>query len=165
MKDWNSADPKAIGVDEATAVCIDTAGKAIVFGSSSAHFFKPYCGAPERCVSGSSLNWTKGVKDYKVQGTTAGTNWFNVANWITGSGGVWEYWTVNNGTFAVQSSAPAGCGITSIAKPLALEISKPQGRRGLVVSTHGGAFLGKQVFNCRGQSPSVSNAKGVVILK
>jgi cyanophycinase len=97
--------PKGIGVDEKTAVCIDQNGRAFVFGSSYAYFLQQNgaSNTPERCTSGSSLEWNrnkKAVKTYRVLGTANGINYFDLSNWTTGNGGTWQYFYVARGKFA-----------------------------------------------------------------
>ena len=80
---------RAIACDERTAVCIDENGAAVVFGDDNrqdfAYFFS--CNTlPDRCTSGQTLHWLNGVTVYKVKGTTAGTNGFDLNTW-TGNGG------------------------------------------------------------------------------
>ncbi|ELR73105.1 Cyanophycinase [Fulvivirga imtechensis AK7] len=92
---------KGIGVDEATAVLVESNGSSKVFGSGSAYFLKGNGGTPETCQSGTPLTWYRGgqaVSAYVVPGTTNGSNTFNLASW-SGSGGTSEYWYANSGSF------------------------------------------------------------------
>jgi cyanophycinase-like exopeptidase len=114
VKDWGISDVKGIASDEATAVCVDTAGRAFVFGGSKSFFLRRYCSGPEKCVAGSPLNWTSGVKVYAIQGTPGGSGWFDLTNWTTGSGGSWEYWVVNNGSLSTSTAAPGPCLVQAI---------------------------------------------------
>lgn len=81
MKDWDKA-PYGIAVDERTAVCIDDAGMAEVFGSNKAFFLKTDAAkAPETFVTGSPVTWNSGGQAILVSafsGTVRG-NKFNVA--------------------------------------------------------------------------------------
>lgn len=105
IKDWNVTAPKAICVDEKTAVCIDSVGVAKVFGSSKAYFLlsdptKP----PEVCVAGVPLNYNaagKAVRAYEITGSATGAGNFSVNDFdiAKASGGTWYWWSVNNGTF------------------------------------------------------------------
>lgn len=95
--------PRGIGVDEKTAVCIEPSGLGKVFGTGTAFFLQQNSssGTPERCVSGSSLDWyrsTRAVKVYKANGTTTGANTFNLATWSGGTGGSSQYYYVDKGT-------------------------------------------------------------------
>jgi cyanophycinase-like exopeptidase len=112
---------KGIACDEYTAVCIDEDGLARVYGGfptydDNAYFIQPNCElpdmTPENCTVNSPLNWNRGgaaLKVYKVKGTIGGANSFNLADWETGTGGVWEHWSVNNGTFATTSGSQIAC--------------------------------------------------------
>ncbi len=112
---------KAIACDEYTAVCIDTSGIAKVYGGypsydDNAYFIQTNCElpdqAPEVCASGIPLTWNlggKAIKVYRVKGTSAGSNTFNLNDWQTGAGGEWFDWHVNNGVFAEQSGTAIHC--------------------------------------------------------
>ena len=95
--------PYGIGVEEETAVCVSSDGSSKVYGVGYAHFLKQNTssGTPERCVSGSSLDWYRAkqaVKCYKVPGTSGGSNTFNFSSW-TGSGGTSLYYYIDRGAF------------------------------------------------------------------
>ncbi|CAF0931453.1 unnamed protein product [Didymodactylos carnosus] len=101
-KSWNVILPRGIGVDEKTVVTIDEIGKARVFGSGNAYFLTQYLREtkPERVENGFRLDWycdKRALEVYKVAGTNTGTNYFNLATWMGGSGGQWSYYYVNNG--------------------------------------------------------------------
>lgn len=71
--------------------------------------------APESCVAGTPLTWNRNaeaVKVYKVPGTDNGTHYFNIADWQTGSGGTWQDFYVNNGTFATISDTNPNCALS-----------------------------------------------------
>jgi cyanophycinase-like exopeptidase len=98
--------PKGIGVDEQTAVCIEN-GVGKVYGSGTAFFLiqNTSAGVPERCVSGSSLDWYRSkqaIEVYKVSGTTTGANSFNVSTWASGTGGSWQFYYVDRGTLGIS---------------------------------------------------------------
>lgn len=104
VKDWGWQ-AKGIGVDEATAVCINSNGNAQVFGDGYAFFLNEYGGNPEECVSGQRLDWyrnRRAVRVYKVRGTNNGNNSFNLSNWTSGSGGSWQYYYANRGRLRVS---------------------------------------------------------------
>ncbi len=98
--------PYAVGVDEATAVCIEANGSSKVFGTGYAFFMRQTNAAgnkPERCVSGSSLDWYKAkqaVSVYKIQANTAGTNTFNFSSW-SGTGGTSQYYYADYGVLKI----------------------------------------------------------------
>lgn len=99
--------PRGIGVDEGTAVCIDNNGRARVYGAGMAFFIQQNgsSNTPERCVSGSSLDWyrsTRATSVYRVPGTSTGANYFELSNWTTGVGGSWQYYYVDRGTLKIS---------------------------------------------------------------
>ncbi len=112
---------KGIACDEYTAVCIDTNGIAKVFGdyptyNDNAYFIQTNCELtdviPENCSSGNPLDWNLGneaIKVYKVKGTANGSNTFDLNDWKSGTGGVWENWFVDNGTFNEQVGVKPNC--------------------------------------------------------
>jgi len=58
------------------------------------------------------LHWDKAgtaLKVYKIKGNVEGTNTFDLSDWQTGSGGVWEHWSVNNGTFITTVGTQINC--------------------------------------------------------
>lgn len=92
---------KGIGVDEATAVLVESNGSSKVYGSGNAYFLKGYGGTPETCQSGTPLTWNRSgqaVSAYVVPGTNNGSNTFNLSSW-SGSGGSSEFWYANSGNF------------------------------------------------------------------
>ncbi|MBD2770525.1 cyanophycinase [Hymenobacter sp. BT664] len=98
--------PRGIGLDELTALCIDANGVGKVFGTGTAFFLQQNGSSnyPERCVSGSSLDWyrsQRAVTVYKVPGTATGTNTFDLSTW-TGTGGSAQYYYVNRGSLAIS---------------------------------------------------------------
>lgn len=98
--------PKGIGVDEQTAVCIDQNGSARVYGTGTAFFLRQRTstGTPERCVSGSSLDWYRSkqaVSVYKITGSTSGAGPFSLTSW-SGSGGSSQFYYVDYGTLGIS---------------------------------------------------------------
>ncbi|UYZ65053.1 cyanophycinase [Hymenobacter weizhouensis] len=98
---------RGIGVDEATAVCIEPNGTGKVFGSGTAFFLTQNGSAstPETCVSGRSLDWYRSrqaVRVYKIPGTTAGTGTFNLSTWTGGSGGSSQFYYVDRGALGIS---------------------------------------------------------------
>jgi len=117
---------KAITCNEYTAVCIEPGGLARVFGSPQpqhddyAYFLQPNCELsdyrPETCVANSPLTWnhnSNAVRVYKIKGNNTGSNTFDLSDWATGNGGVWERWSVTNGVLSENPSEQINC-ITSI---------------------------------------------------
>jgi len=116
----NSNRAFGIACNEYTAVCIDNDGKAYVFGEyptydEFAFFIQSNCTSqylPENCTSGQPLNWQRNneaLKVYKVPGVTNGGNYFDLSDWQTGVGGLWENWYVDNGTFLTTTSINPNC--------------------------------------------------------
>lgn len=103
-KDWGLT-AKGIGVDEGTAVCIETNGKARVFGTGYTFFLRQNGSGPERCQSGISLDWYRNrqaVKVYRVKGSAAGSYYLMLDSWTSGYGGSWQYFYADYGTFKVS---------------------------------------------------------------
>ncbi len=99
---------RAIACDERTAVCIDGNGWAVVFGSSDAHDFAYFLSSrsmPDRCLPGQSLHWANAVSIWKLQGTEAGLNGFDLQNW-EGQNGSRHDVNVLNGILSVDIQNP-----------------------------------------------------------
>lgn len=110
---------KGIGVEEYTAVCVDTSGVARVFGDGStganpdvAWFVAPACApgqGPEVLAPGQPLTWNRTGTAFtvcRVLGTPTGRNTFDLRTFGSTQGGTWEYWSVAAGTWS--GGAPAG---------------------------------------------------------
>ncbi|MCE3294481.1 MAG: cyanophycinase [Crocinitomicaceae bacterium] len=110
---------KGIACDEYTAVCIDSLGFCKIYGDypdydEDVYFLQVNCeladAQPEVCQTNASLTWNHGgqaVKVYHAKGTMQGTQTFNLSDWQTGDGGVWENWYVDHGTLIqVVDDAP-----------------------------------------------------------
>jgi cyanophycinase-like exopeptidase len=121
----NGARSYGIACNEYTAVCIGADGRAYVYGEypaydEFAYFLQANCVEnyqPETCVANTPLDWNRGgeaIKVYRVPGTEAGTNYFDLSDWETGSGGEWQNWSVTNGTFATVAGVNPECGALSI---------------------------------------------------
>ena len=111
-----------IASDENTAITVDAVGRASVYGSGSAYFLQANCTtnyAPEFIVQYQPLTWNKGgeaIKAYKVPGTTSGTNYFDLSDWETGNGGVWQNWSVTDGVLTMAAGSNPMCGTLSTSK-------------------------------------------------
>ena len=99
--------PRGIGIEEKTVVCIQPNGVAKVFGKGYAFFCQQNSalqGSPETCLAGSKLDWNRNkqaVKCYQVEGTSTGSNTFDLSSWSPGATGVLsQYYYVDKGTFA-----------------------------------------------------------------
>lgn len=117
---------KGIACDEYTAVCIATSGIASVYGDyptydDNAYFIQANCeinqNMPENCTTGAPLNWIQNnaaLKVYQVKGTSNGANTFDLNDWLTGIGGAWNNWWVNNGVFYGNPSNAPICSTSTI---------------------------------------------------
>jgi cyanophycinase len=98
---------RGIGIDESTAVCIESDGIGKVFGSGIAFFLSQNGPAnkPEVCASGSRLDWYRdrvAVAVYKIEGTKDGSESFDLTTWSPSSGGsVDQYYYVERGTLGI----------------------------------------------------------------
>ncbi len=114
---------KGIACDEYTAVCVDTNGIARVYGeypssNDNAYFIQSNCGlseyTPETCKTNLPLTWNRNNKAmwvYKIKGTKVGENTFDLNDWTSGHGGVWEDWYVNNGVLGLKASTQVDCSL------------------------------------------------------
>jgi hypothetical protein len=111
----------AIACDEYTAVCVDTAGQARVFGGfpsydDNAYFIQVNCELtnpdPEICSPGNALTWNhngEAVKAFKIKGNATGSNIFDLNLWESSSSGTWYNWSVANGVFQESVGAEPNC--------------------------------------------------------
>ena len=117
---------RGIACDEYTAVCIDTDGKAYVYGEAPAendyaYFLQVRCETPigpETITQGTPLTWDRGneaVYAYRINGNNAGDRWFDLSDWETGDGGEWFHWWADNGTFNQGPGAAPDCSGVGIA--------------------------------------------------
>ncbi len=103
---WPQA--RAIACDEGTAVCIDENDQAVVFGgagTSDYAFFISCRSKPERCLPRSSLHWPAAVSVWKLRGTEAGLNSFDLVDW-RGRGGTLHDVNVLNGMLSLDIQTP-----------------------------------------------------------
>ena len=105
--DSSLANSKAIACDEKTAVCIDENGIAMVVGINKAYFLRKWCDIPETCLAGTPLTWTNGTNVYIINGPGSYTTLpnssksLNLNDWVSVSGGTYNYWTVNEGLLTI----------------------------------------------------------------
>jgi cyanophycinase-like exopeptidase len=111
----------AIACDEYTAVCVDTAGKASVFGGypsydDNAYFVQVNCESPnptpEVCIPGNALTWNlngQAIKVFQIKGDATGSNIFDLNLWESSSAGTWYNWSVANGVFQESVGAEPNC--------------------------------------------------------
>ncbi|MDJ0617597.1 MAG: cyanophycinase [Calothrix sp. MO_192.B10] len=94
-----------IGLEEGAFVAIDEEGIAQVFGNGTtegqdAYFLQTNGILPEQLERDRPLIWDgqgRAVKVYKISGTPEGSGHFDLNNWSTASGGIWEYWYTTGG--------------------------------------------------------------------
>lgn len=106
ITDWNLTSVYGIGADERTAVCIDSTGRAYVFGEGDAYFHASNGNTPEVLSSDEPLHWyqdKEAIKTYKVQGSDTGAGYFDLSDWSTGENGTWLYYYVENGTLQLKN--------------------------------------------------------------
>jgi cyanophycinase-like exopeptidase len=128
MVDFGYPFPKGIACEEYVAVCVDTFGIARVYGGyptydEQAYFIQVNCELydnglyPETCVASTPLTWKEtgnnALMVYKVNGTATGSNYLDLTDWQTGSGGTWQFWGVDNGTLNVDDGVTVNC-VTTI---------------------------------------------------
>lgn len=92
--------PRGIGVDEKTAVCLQPDGQALVFGEGNAYFLQASAMKPETCQVGRPLTWkasSKAIQVAVVPGSATGTKGVNVATFRPATGIRLEYWSVDAG--------------------------------------------------------------------
>ena len=109
---------RGIACEEYTAVCVDTAGNARVFGGypqdqDYAFFLQITCETPflpETCIQNAPLDWrrdNKALSVCKIAGKNDGSNTFSLNDWKTTSGGTWEHWWVEQGVLKTAAAANA----------------------------------------------------------
>lgn len=98
VQDGWSAEAKGIGIDERTALAVESDGSATVLGSGAAYFLKTP-GLPEVCQPKTPLTY-QNIDVYRVSGSAT----FNFSTW-TGTGGTSYQLDVDNG---VVTSTQAG---------------------------------------------------------
>lgn len=177
-----------IACNEYTAVCVDDTGKGIVFGDypnyeEHAFFLQGNClntdYLPEDCINGNPLNWNRNaeaIKVYKVPGTNTGVNYFDLSDWQTGSGGTWQNWYINNGSFITSTGVNPECDLLSVSEMESVKIEvypNPFVNEIFIVSEE--EIQSRKLFNVSGkeiQSNIISNkidasslASGIYFLK
>jgi cyanophycinase-like exopeptidase len=121
-----------IACEEYVAVCVDTLGIARVYGGypaydEQAYFIRMNCGyydaiyPPEVCTAGTPLTWSANediLVAYKVNGTSTGSNYFDLNTWQTGNGGSWEYWYAEAGVFGNTAEPDYECILSVEEQPI-----------------------------------------------
>lgn len=122
VQDYNMQ-ARGIACEEYVAVCIDTLGIAHVYGGyptydEQAYFIQINCAnsnpQPETCIASTPLTWQLDdnvLTVYKINGTSTGTNTFDLNNWEDGTGGEWQHWYVNGGSLQVTTAFAPDCNL------------------------------------------------------
>lgn len=132
LQDFGLYGARGIACEEYVAVCIDTLGRAHVYGGyptydEQAYFIRVNCAwsdvicAPETCVAATPLTWScseTSLTVYKVNGTSDGANYFDLNTWDQGSGGDWYDWYVTNGTLNTAAALPPECSLSFDEYPI-----------------------------------------------
>ena len=103
--DFKWQQPKGIGVQEETAVCIDENGKAVVYGTGTAYFLNGNNEKPEQCTPNNKLSWInnkKAIQAYLIEGKETGNGTVDVTNWSTVSGGSYKNMYVTDGILSIE---------------------------------------------------------------
>ncbi|NEN24105.1 T9SS type A sorting domain-containing protein [Cryomorpha ignava] len=120
INDHNLEYAHGVASNEHVAIAIGADGLAHAYGEypeysdEFAYFLQSNCEvvqAPEIIESNQPLTWNRNsgaVKVYRVPATESGENFFDLNDWISGSGGTWENWYAENGTLTrtYNESAP-----------------------------------------------------------
>lgn len=123
-----------IACNEYTAVCINDAGRAYVFGEypdypEFAFFLQANCVGdfmPETCIDGQPLVWDQGgeaIKVAKIPGLYSAENYIDLTDWSNSQGVIWENWTVINGSFSASSTGNPECDLLSVTENEMLDLS------------------------------------------
>jgi cyanophycinase-like exopeptidase len=124
----NTSRAFGIACNEYTAVCVNSSGRAYVYGDypvypEYAFFLQSNCleigdeFLPETCVDGQPLTWNRdgeAIKVAKIAGTQNGENYIDLGGWGFGNGISWENWYVNNGSFFNAPTVDPGCDLLHI---------------------------------------------------
>jgi len=90
MQDGNMKKVRGIGIDEATAVCVDEKGMGKIFGKNLVYFLNNSGKGPEKCEADSAFTWSrsqKAIEAYIVKADSVGSGTFNLKKWKGLSGG------------------------------------------------------------------------------
>jgi cyanophycinase-like exopeptidase len=123
MIETNPFMAKGIACNEYVAICIDENGIAKVFGEYPAYdeycyFIQVNCNnsdtgiGPETMQPSTNLEWNKqetALMVYKMPGTLAANNSFDLNDWSTASGGEWQRWWVENGVLMEDTGYELDC--------------------------------------------------------
>jgi cyanophycinase-like exopeptidase len=125
---------KGIACDEYTAVCIPPNGICRIYGEyplydENVYFIQPNCDlaeiSPETLLANTPLTWNRNgqaLQVYHAKGTMTGSQTFDLNTWNSGDGGVWENWSVVNGTLNVTAGTAPVCSQASLDVPAQLSL-------------------------------------------
>ncbi len=156
-----------IASNEHVAVCVDSTGKALVFGTDSAtdefaYFLRSNCQTihkPEVITEIAPLTWNRqqsAVQVYKMPGAMVPTHTFDLNDWETTSGGTWENWSVNQGVFHQIPGGTGDCDVTNAApeptsQPIEVSIWPNPAQRFFVVKSSKSTPCDVSVFDVAGK--------------
>ena len=130
----NNSRAFGIACNEYTAVCINSAGRAYVYGEfpdypEYAFFLQSNCTTdfiPESCVNGQPLTWDQSgeaIKVAKIPGLYSAENYIDLTDWSNSQGVIWENWTVTNGVFSTSSTTNPDCDLLSVSETELINVS------------------------------------------
>lgn len=100
IKDFGIEQPKGIGVDEKTALCIDQDGNAYAYGTNSVYVLISEPFIPEQCEANKPLTFDvkgKAIRAYIYKASPEGTFVYNLKE--NPPSKPQEHWSVKNGEF------------------------------------------------------------------
>jgi cyanophycinase-like exopeptidase len=176
LKDYNDTNVLGIACNESAAVCIESNGKARVFGTfpnknTKAYFIMPNCEngdmTPEQFATNKPLIWDKNGKAlavYSVNGTPSGTHFFQLNDRRKSTGGNWNYWSVNNGAVSEIGGTEPNCllsshGLEEVAENIVV-YPNPSGDT-LYLENISSSVSSLEIINSHGQSVLHKNLKKV----
>lgn len=128
INDHNLEYIRGVASNEHVAIAIGEDGIAHAFGEypeysdEFAYFLQSNCEevqAPEILEANLPITWNrsnKAVKVYRVPARESGEDYFDLNDWISGSGGTWENWYIEGGTLTRTYDQLAPSCITGIQK-------------------------------------------------
>lgn len=133
----NNTHAFGIACNEYTAVCIDSFGRAYVYGDypnypEYAYFLRSNCVEfgneylPETCEPGQPLVWNRNgeaLKVSKIPGTPNGDYFVYLGEIANGYSDFWENWYVDNGSFLTTITTNPNCDLLSVAESETFKIS------------------------------------------
>ena len=108
-----------IGANEYVAICINEAGLATVYGGyptypEVAYFVRMNCfnDQPAILEAGTPLTWNtnnEALYVFKANATASGNTTFDLTNWTSSTGGIWENWNITNGSLTETAGIQPSC--------------------------------------------------------